>query len=490
MMSNSSQQQVVIIGAGMSGICMAIKLLEVGIDNFLLLEKNDGIGGTWYDNTYPGASCDVPSHLYSYSFELNPEWSRIYAPQTEIKTYFEDCVDKYGIRSHIRFNAELSSADFDEERGEWKLNLADGSTICSKALISGVGQLSRPYTPDFPGLGSFQGQQFHSARWDHNYSLAGKRVAVIGTAASAIQFIPPVAEEAAKVHVFQRSPNYILPRYDRAYYKFERNLLRRFRFLCKLNRYVFYALLESAFPVLLSGSRMQRFVSNIAKGFIKRQVKDPMLREKLTPDYPIGAKRILRSDDYYQALQRDNVELICDPIKQFDAGSIVDESGRNYDIDVVIFGTGFKATEFLVPMTITGQSGQRLNEVWQGGAEALYGVALPNFPNFFMLYGPNTNLAHNSIIFMVEAQVKYIKQCLQKLFAGNHKYMEAKEEEMHAYNQDIQDGLKKTAWSTDCINWYKNTDGKITNNWPYSSYKYWKQMSELGFEGFSFIDNN
>ncbi len=473
---------VIILGAGMSGICMGIKLRDAGITDFLILEKREAAGGTWHDNTYPGACCDVASHLYSFSFEPKPDWSRAYAPQPEIQAYFEHCIDKYQLRDAIRYQVQVVSAELDEARGEWQLQLASGERLACRFLVSGLGQLNRPNTPEFPGRDSFQGASFHSARWDHSVDLAGKRVAVIGNAASAIQFIPPVAREAAQLFVYQRSANYIVPRNDRAYGEQEIERYRRFPGLQKLSRLAWYLRQELIFfGAMLPVSLRHRLVNWIARRYLEQEISDPTLRQVLTPDYPLGCKRILVSDDYYQALAAGDVDIVTSAIQGIGPEGVITEDGVERPVDVIIYGTGFKATEFLAPLQIRGRDSQRLADCWQDGAWAHRGVAVPGFPNLFMLYGPNTNLGHNSIIYMVEAQVQYVVRCIDKMLAHDIRLLDANRDVAARYNEQLQEDLANTVWGGECGSWYKNDSGKITNNWPHSSLRFHFSMQRPDF---------
>lgn len=479
------QHTVIILGAGMSGICMGIKLREAGISDFVVLEKAESAGGTWHDNTYPGACCDVPSHLYSFSFEQKPDWSRAYAPQPEIREYFDHCVERYQLAPHIRFNTEVCEARLDEAAGLWILSLAGGEQLACRFLVSGLGQLNRPYTPAFPGRDSFAGSSFHSARWDHGVELAGKRVAVVGNAASAIQFIPPVAREAEKVYVYQRSANYIVPRNDRTYSEREIELFRRYPLLLKLSRLRYFLRQEILFfGAMFAGTLRHRLVNWMARRYLEQEIPDPALRAKLTPDYPLGCKRVLVSDDYYQALAQDSIELVTSPIRGIDECGVVTEDGTERPVDVIIYGTGFKATEFLAPLRIEGRAGAVLSDCWQDGAWAHRGVAVPGFPNLFMLYGPNTNLGHNSIIYMVETQVHYIVRCIDKMLAHDIRLLDANRERAERFNDKLQEDLAATVWGGECGNWYKNDSGKITNNWPHSTLRFRWSMRHPDFSEF------
>ena len=464
---------VALLGAGMSGICMAIKLREAGITDLVILEKAESAGGTWHDNTYPGACCDVASHLYSFSFEPKPDWSRAFSPQPEIEAYFEHCVSKYQLRDSIRYNTEVSAAQLDEASGEWTLSLPDGEELQCKVLVSGLGQLNLPNTPAFPGQEQFSGASFHSARWDHSVDLTGKRVAVIGNAASAIQFIPPVAQQAEHVVVYQRSANYIVARNDRPYLEAEQQRYRDHPWLLKLSRLRWYLRQELLmFGAMLTGSLRQRLISWGAKRYLEEQITDPELRAKLTPDYMLGCKRVLVSDDYYPALEAGGIDIVTSPIEGIDAQGGRTADGVERPVDVIIYGTGFRATEFLAPLQIRGRGGKLLSEVWSEGAWALRGVAVPEFPNLFMLYGPNTNLGHNSIIYMVESQVHYIVRCIDKMLAHDIRLLEANRDCAERFNEILQEDLGATVWGGECGSWYKNEAGKIINNWPHSSLRF------------------
>lgn len=473
---------VVILGAGMSGICMAIKLREAGIDDVLILEKSPGPGGTWHDNTYPGACCDVASHLYSFSFEPKPDWSRAFAPQAEIRAYFEHCTHKYQLEGIIRYNTEITAAHFDEYAGEWEVVDSTGVSLRCRILVSGVGQLNQPHTPVFEGAGEFNGSSFHSARWDHGVDLAGKKVAVIGNAASAIQFIPPLAQQAAQVIVYQRSANYIVPRNDHCYSEQEKQTYSKQPWRQKLSRLRWYLRQELImFGAMLTGSWRARLVKAAALKYLQQEISDPATRAQLTPDYPLGCKRILVSDDYYQALTADNVQLATSPITGIGPEGVQTEDEVVHEADAIIYATGFRATDFLASVEVSGVNGRTLDQCWADGAEALRGVAVAGFPNLFLLYGPNTNLGHNSIIFMVEAQVAYIVQCIDKMLAHDLKTLGANKAASRAFNQDLQAALAATVWAGECGSWYKNASGKITNNWPHSSLRFALSMRAPDF---------
>ena len=470
--SSAEPLDVAIIGAGLSGLCLAIKLRQAGLDSFVLFEKSAGIGGTWRDNTYPGVACDVPSHLYSFSFAPKADWSRKYASQAEILAYAEELVRRFGLAPHLRFGSEVASARYDAERGCWRLSLAGGGEIAARSLVSGCGQLNRPRIPDLPGRERFAGKQFHSARWDHAYDLAGKRVAVIGNGASAVQFIPEIAGRVARLHVFQRSANWLVPRGDRAYTARERRLLR-WKPAERLLRWLIYWQFELRFAGFRRRSRAGHLAETLSLRHLRRQTTDPELRARLTPDYPIGCKRVLIADTYYPALQRHNVELVTEPIARFGEAAIVTADGKLREVDAVIYATGFETTRFLAPMEILGRDGAPVEARWRGGASAYYGMAVPGYPNFFLMYGPNTNLGHNSIIFMIECQANYILRCLQRLLRGEA--LEVTEDAMARYEARLDAELARTVWGEGCRSWYKTASGKVTNNWSSLTLSYWRR---------------
>jgi cation diffusion facilitator CzcD-associated flavoprotein CzcO len=468
--------RVAILGAGLSGLCMAIRLEQTGVASFTIFEKGEGVGGTWRDNGYPGAGCDVPSHLYSFSFLPSPDWSRHYAEQPEILRYLEHCVDRFGLRDRIRFGTEIIAARFDDDALAWRLEARDGRVFTADVLVAGLGQLNRPSTPRIAGLDAFAGRVFHSARWDHSRDLAGRHVAVVGTGASAVQFVPRIAPRVGRLSVFQRSPNWILPRNDAAYSERAKRAFRRVPALQRLHRAAIYLGSEARFLGLegrgqhVVGPIMQR----LALRHLEAQILDPVLRSKLVPSYPIGCKRVLVSDDYYPALARPNVELITASIESITHDAVVTTGGTRWPVDTIVLGTGFESRDFLAPLEIVGTGGQRIADAWRDGAEAYLGMTVAGFPNLFILYGPNTNLGHNSIVFMVECQVGYILRCIAQLRtrAPGRVSMEVRRDVMDAYNRDVQTRMRSTVWEAGCDSWYKTASGKVTNNWPRFTFQY------------------
>ncbi len=486
MTQHSADHQVVVIGAGMSGLCMGIKLRERGITDFLIIEKSPEVGGTWHDNTYPGACCDVPSVLYSYSFAPNPDWSRKYSPHHEIKAYFQRTAERFGLGPHLRLGTGVRRADWREESGHWELTLEDGQSLTTRALVSALGQLNVPHIPEFAGQETFKGQSFHSARWDHDIDLAGKRVAVIGNAASALQFIPHIAKDAAQVHVYQRSANYVIERGDRAYTDREKWVFRHVPGAQKLLRLAAFVRGEWIFHAVLRSNAqwLRNYWEGVFREYREAEIEDPVLRAKLTPDYRPGCKRILISDDFYGAFRRDNVELVTSPITGMDAAGVCTEDGVERPVDVVIYGTGFRTSAMHSAVDFCGRSGVPLQEAWRDGAQAYRGVCTHAFPNFFMLYGPNTNLGSNSIIYIVEQQVRYVVDCIDKLLAHDLRALEVNGRIERNYNARMQGELAQTVWVTSCDSWYKNEAGKVVNNWPHATTAYRRHMRHVNFADF------
>jgi cation diffusion facilitator CzcD-associated flavoprotein CzcO len=477
MLQRDKTPSVAIIGAGLSGLCMAIKLKENGFSNFTIFEKAEDVGGTWRENSYPGVACDVPSHLYSFSFAPKPDWSRVFSPGGEIQEYIQDVTEKYDLRSHIRFGAKLSAAEWQEDG--WLLSFANGDKIRADYFISGMGGLHIPRYPDIPGAEQFKGTAFHTASWDHDYDLAGKRVAVIGTAASAIQLVPEIVDKVARLDVYQRTPNWIMPRPFMEYSDRMKRLFTRFPLLEKLHRLQIYLMFEMRFPLF----RRDRFFSRRAtRMFIKHleeQVKSESLRDKLMPDYPIGCKRILASDSYFPALQQDNVDLITDGIERINEAGIVDRSGKLREVDTIIYATGFKPWDQMEDVSIHGRDGLDMQDYLKGGIRAHRTVAMPGFPNHFMLLGPNSGLGHNSVIIMIEAQVRYIVDAMKRATAAGAKTVEALPGAADAFDAKLQHDLQGTVWAGHCKSWYQGEDGRIYTLWPWGTRRYMREMKRV-----------
>lgn len=476
--------KVLIIGSGFSGMGLAIQLQNAAIHDFVILEKAEEVGGTWRENTYPGAECDIPSALYSYSFEHNDAWEYKWSEQPQIFAYQKHVAEKHKLYKHIRFGQEVQSASYDESRKLWTVTTQTGEVFEAQHLVSAVGQLHHPSTPSFEGQDQYQGAHFHSANWDHSVDLSGKKVAVIGNAASALQFIPQIAKQVSNLTVFQRSANWVLPKQDRPYKPWEQWLSGKLPIITKLYRLKIWLRGEVLLFKMMTGNKLaQKIGKKMGQRYLNNTISDPALREKLTPDYPIGAKRILFSDDYYDALARNNVELVTESVQTFTESGITRSDGSHEDYDAVIYGTGFKSNPFLAPMEIKGLNGLSLREHWNDGAQAYLGMTTSHFPNLFMMYGPNTNLGHNSIIIMSESQAKYIVECIQNMDRNNWKQMSLKPSVEASYNQELQQRLNNTVWSQASDSWYKDGD-KITNNWAGTTYEYIKRTRNVDWNAF------
>ncbi len=482
--SPSKTPQIVIIGSGFGGLCMAIQLKKAGIDNFTILEKASSVGGTWRDNDYPGAASDVQSHLYSYSFAPKSDWSRKFGSQQEIRGYMEDCVKEYGLAPHLLFNTEVVAASFDQKLGLWIIETTDGDVIQSQVLVTASGQLNRPAFPKLKGIENFKGKVFHSARWEHDYDLNGKNVAVIGTGASAIQFVPQIVSKVKNLKLFQRSGAWVIAKPDRAFNKLEQKLFANFPIVDRAYRASIYWKNESRALGFTRFGKVLQVFSLEARLLALRHIRDADKRKKIIPDYMIGCKRILISNDWYPAINQKNLDLITDNIASVEADAIITQDGKRHIVDTIIYGTGFQTTDFLAPMRVTGLNGLDLNDAWRDGAQAYKGMCVSGFPNLFMLYGPNTNLAHSSIIIMLEAQVNYAKLCIQALNKTKMQYMDVKPERLEAYSISMQTQLKKSVWDSGCTSWYKHESGKNTANWPGFTFSYKLITSTLNLKDY------
>jgi cation diffusion facilitator CzcD-associated flavoprotein CzcO len=481
---DATTPSIVIIGTGFGGLCMATRLVKAGIESFVLLEKAGSVGGTWRDNNYPGAACDVQSHLYSYSFEPKSDWTRKFGLQPEIRSYMESCVSKFGLRTHIKFNQEVVAADFDKVAGLWTITTKDGQTRQAHILVTACGQLNRPLYPRIKGIEDFAGKTFHSARWDHDFDVTGKTVAVIGTGASSIQFVPQIVPKVKHLTLFQRSGAWVIAKADRPFSGLEQWMFETFPLLDRVYRLLIYWRYESRAIAFTRFGWLLGWFALRARWLAWRQVKDPLKRRKLIPDYKVGCKRILLSNDWYWAMNHDNVEIVTDDLDHVEADAIVTKDGTRHPADTIIYGTGFQATDFLAPMKITGLDGRDLNEAWKDGAEAYKGICVSGFPNLFMLYGPNTNLAHSSIVFMLEAQVRYVMQCVRMLLDPGLHFMNVKGNRQSEYATDLQKKLKKSVWDSGCVSWYKTASGKNTNNWPGFTFSFRLMTAKLDLQDY------
>jgi cation diffusion facilitator CzcD-associated flavoprotein CzcO len=485
-MATGYDVETVIVGTGFSGIGMAIRLLQAGRSSFVVLEKAGEVGGTWRENHYPGCACDVPSHLYSYSFEPNPAWSRMFAPQGEILAYIRRCAEKYGVMPHIRFGSELTGAVFDEAAGVWAVQTRQGVSWRCKYLVLGLGALHRPAFPQIPDLGAFRGAAFHSAEWNHGVDLSGKRVAVIGTGASAIQFVPQVQKQAAALTLFQRTAPWVMPKPDGGIPPAAQALFRAAPLSEKAFRYFIYWWMEGRGLGFTLHPAVMKLAAKMGHDHIARAVADPALRKKLTPAYTPGCKRILMANDYYPALAQPNVEVVTEPIARATATGLVTADGRARDFDALIYGTGFRVTDLLTPLTLRGRRGVDLNDAWRGGVEAYRGTHVSGFPNVFLLMGPNTGLGHNSMVFMIESQVNYVLRYMKLLDAQGKPWADVRPGAQRGYNARLQPRLERAVWASGCQSWYLDENGKNTTAWPGFTFEYWFQMLRVRARDFTF----
>lgn len=459
--------RTIIIGSGFAGLGLAIRLTQQGRNDFLVLERGSDVGGTWRDNTYPGAACDVPSHLYSYSFALNPNWSRSFSRQGEIQQYIQDVSKRYDVRDKHIFDCDVTSARWNDETAVWEIESTKGS-FTADTVISAVGALCEPALPDIKGIGEFEGEIFHSARWNHDADLTGKRVAIIGTGASAIQIVPAIAPKVGHLDVYQRTAPWLLPRLDRPYTTAERLAFKHIPGLQRLSRAAIYAARETQVVGLAKAPALMRLFEAIAKAKLRYEIRDPELRAKVTPNFRIGCKRMLISNDYYPALARPNVDVVTDGIAEVRANSIVTEDGAEREIDALIVATGFHVTDSPTYNTITGRDGRTLSEVFDEiGQQGYKGSAIANFPNMFFLLGPNVGLGHTSMVYMIESQINYIADALATFDRLDLRTVEVRRDVQDAYNADLQAKLAGSVWLTGgCSSWYLDKHGNNTTLWP------------------------
>jgi cation diffusion facilitator CzcD-associated flavoprotein CzcO len=473
-----THHRVAIVGSGFSGIAMAIRLLDEGETDFVLLERAGEIGGTWRDNTYPGCRCDVPSHLYSFSFAPNPNWSSTFSPQPEILAYLRDVAARFGVLDHVRFATELESAEWDEAAARWRLETSQGP-ISAELLIAAQGPLSDPLVPDLPGLDSFEGTTFHSADWDHDHRLDGERVAVIGTGASAIQFVPKIQPLVDKLHVFQRTPPWIMPHPNRPMKTWEQRLYRRLPLAQLAMRAGIYWARET-FVLQFRNRRMRRLGTKMALRQLREQVPDPQLRERLTPSYELGCKRILPTDEWYPTLMAPNVELVAGGVREVRPHSVVSADGSEREVDTIIFGTGFHVTDIPLAGRLRGRDGRTLAETWDGSPSAYKGAAVAGFPNLFFLVGPNTGLGHNSIVFMIESQVSYVAGALAAMRRRGASVVDVRPEAQAAYNAQIDALTQGTVWvSGGCASYYIDRNGRNSTIWPTFTWPFRQRTREF-----------
>ena len=479
---------VVIIGSGFGGLGMAIKLRETGNENFVVLEKADEVGGTWRENSYPGAACDVQSHMYSFSFAPKHDWSKRYAGWQEIQQYILDTTEKFGIRSFVRFNREVCGMHFDQTQGLWAVDTVAGEQFVARHVVMASGPLHVPSIPALPGQENFKGRIFHSAQWDHDYDLAGKHVLSIGTGGSAIQYAPEIAPKVAKLHILQRTPAWLIPRDERAYAGWEKRLFASLPFTRSLHRARLYWSNEARVWPLFA-PRVAAVVQKLAKLFITTKVRDPQLARQLTPDYTFGCKRLLISNKWLPMFNRDNVELVSVGIQELREHSVLLRDGRELQADCIILGTGFVTDPriYMKNFPCKGLPGHDLMQDWKSNAEAYYGTTVTGFPNFYQLVGPNTGLGHNSIIFMIEAQVHYVLQCIKRLQEKGADYLDVKPQVQREFNEKLQTKFAGTVWSSGCSSWYQQADGKNILLWPGSTWRFWLKTRRVRDEDYVFV---
>ncbi|HWA66652.1 MAG TPA: NAD(P)/FAD-dependent oxidoreductase [Mycobacteriales bacterium] len=476
-MALSKRPRVAVLGAGAGGLAMGVALRRAGFD-FTIFERSDGVGGTWRDNTYPGAACDVPSHLYSFSFAPNPKWSRTYASQPEILAYLEEVADRFGLRAHLRTGVTIERARWNDDDQQWELTTDRGEIHRADVLVSALGMLNVPSLPDVPGLDTFRGRIFHSSRWDHSRPLAGERVGSIGTGASAIQYVPAIVADVERLTVFQRTPIWVTPRFETEYTASQQRRFARVPLAARRHRWeIFWTYQRTSFQAAHPFTVGQ---TELARGYLERKVADPALRAVLTPDFPVGCKRPLTSRTWLPALTRPNVRVVTAPIVRLTERGICTSDGEEHELDTIIFGTGFRANEYLTTIDIVGRDGQRLADRWRDGAEAYLGLAVAGFPNFFMLYGPNTN-GVNSILFMHEAQAHYVVRALRMMRRRRLTSIDIRRDVERKYNEKVQAGMAGTVWQAGCRNYYTVANGKNVTQLPYSAGEYWLRTRVVGW---------
>ncbi|OTG82984.1 flavin-containing monooxygenase [Acinetobacter sp. ANC 4648] len=486
--NNVQKTQVAIIGAGFGGLAMAIRLLQANIQDFIILEKADDVGGTWRENQYPGAACDVQSHMYSLSFAPKKDWSKRYAEAAEIFDYIQDIIKEFELKEFIQFQHEVISVKFDETALNWQLIMQNGQHIEAQFIVFASGPLHVPQIPKIKGIEKFKGEVFHSSQWNHNYNLNNKCVASIGTGGSAIQYIPEIAPKVEQLYVFQRTAAWVIPRDERAYHTLDKTLFSHFEWFRKLHRARLYWSNESRVVPIVK-PQIMKYGQKLAEALIKFKIKDPKIAQKLTPNFVMGCKRILISNKYFPTFNRDNVELITEAIQEVTADSIITKDGKQHKIDCLIYGTGFITDPriYLKSFACYGQNNLELKEAWKDGAESFYGITTKDFPNLFQLLGPNTVLGHNSVIFMIESQTNYIIQMIQLVHKTQTQAISVKAEAQDQFNQNVQKQLKGTVWQSGCVSWYQQDGGKNFSLWPTYTWKYWLETRKVNPADYQFF---
>ena len=486
---NARHVDIAIVGSGFAGLGAAHRLKQAGIEEFAILERAEDVGGTWWANTYPGCQCDVASHLYSFSFAPNPDWTRTYSMQPEIQAYLRRTAEQLGLVPYIRFGHEVRHATWDEEAKLWRLETPAGP-LTARVVVGGQGGLSEPRVPDIPGRESFEGPSFHSAAWDHTVDLAGKRVAVLGTGASAIQIVPSIQPEVGQLKVFQRTPPWVIPHTDRPTTRIERALYRRFPALQRMVRRNIYLMREWLIFPMAKKPGLLKPLERRALAHMRRAVKDPELREKLTPRYRIGCKRILPSNKWYPALAEPNVDVVTEGIAEVRPNGIVASDGTLHEVDVIVYATGFHVTDIPFAKRVTGRAGRTLHEVWNGSPQAYKGTVVPGFPNMFFLLGPNTGLGHNSIVYMIEAQIRYLVDALETMGEHDLHAVEVKQEAFAVWNDAIQRRMPPTVWNSGgCASWYIDANGRNTTIWPDWTWRFRRLTREFDLAAYESVSS-
>ncbi len=474
-----------VIGAGFAGLGTAIKFDEHGFSDFLVLERGSTVGGTWRDNTYPGAACDVPSQLYSFSFAPNPEWSRSFSPQPEIQAYLERTAEQSGVLDRFRFGVTVQDVVWDEESSVWQVSTDHGDVVAD-VVVSGSGGLSEPRLPEIEGIDDFAGEIFHTARWNHDHDLTGKRVAVIGTGASAIQVVPEIAKQVSHLDVYQRTAPWVMPRKDREYTTVEKLGFRFLPFFQRAYRTGIYWGRETFVPAFTVSPKIAAPAKRLARQNIARGISDPALRESVTPDFEIGCKRILISNDYYPALEAEHVDLVTDGIARITPTGVVTRDGAEREVDVIVVATGFYTTEQPIARHIKGRDGRTLADAWsEHGMAAYKGTTISGFPNLFQIAGPNTGLGHSSMVFMIESQIGYIVSAVQKMGERGIATVEPRPEAQASWNADVQRRMARTVWSTGgCASWYLDAHGRNTTLWPRTTFTFRRLLSDFDIDAY------
>jgi cation diffusion facilitator CzcD-associated flavoprotein CzcO len=468
-----------IVGAGFGGLGMGVKLKEAGIEDFVILDRDSDVGGTWHANTYPGCQCDIASNLYSFSFAPNPNWSRTYALQPEIYRYLRGVAERYGLIEHTRLECEVTEARWDDDANLWRLETAKGP-LTAETMIAAPGGLSEPSVPAIPGLDGFEGKVLHTARWDNDYDFTGKRVAVVGTGASAIQAVPELQKVVKQLTLFQRTPPWIFPHLDRPMKKAENRLFRRFPALQRASRSRIYWFNEVRVPAFAYQPKLLKIAEKVALRHMERQVPDPELRRKLTPNYLIGCKRILPSNKWFPALQEPNVDIAFGGLEEVRGNSVVLPGGETREVDAIVFATGFHVTDMPIADIVHGRDGKTLGDVWQGSPRMYRGATVAGFPNMFFLAGYNTGLGHNSIVFMIESHLNYVMDAIRKMQATGTNRVEVRRQAQDAYNAKLQQRMPKTVWNTGgCSSWYLDRNGNNTTMWPDFTWRFWQQTKQF-----------